>query len=140
MLTITESHGFRALVAAIISVIGVVRLLGRGLRNFACRSMQTDELDDGPSFWARILQGGSACARRVPVLWFDTREDAPVRLTAASVLCHCRFIATISIFRTARLPSKRALAAMAGVVSGLDFSRGRLMSRRAARRMGGCRV
>ena len=72
LLTITESHGFRALLAAIISIIGAIRLLGRELRNLACRKVLPAEPDAGPTFWARILPGGDACARWVPVHWFDT--------------------------------------------------------------------
>ena len=72
LLTITESHGFRALLAAVISIIGAIHLLGRGLRNLACRKVQPAQPDAGPSFWARILLGRTATARRGPVLWFDT--------------------------------------------------------------------
>jgi hypothetical protein len=72
LLTITESHGFRALMAAIISLIGVIRLVGRGLRNLACRRSQPTVPKAGPTFWARFLQAGDAGARKVPVLWFDT--------------------------------------------------------------------
>jgi len=72
LLTITESHGFRALMAAIISLIGVIRLVGRGLRNLACHRSQPTMPEAGPTFWARLLQAGDAGARRVPVLWFDT--------------------------------------------------------------------
>ena len=82
LLTITESHGFRALVAAIITLIGVIRLIGRGLRNLACRRSQPTAQEAGPTFWARFLQGGDAGACRVPVLWFDTsggREGPVIR-------------------------------------------------------------
>lgn len=72
LLTITESHGFRALLAAIISIIGAIPLLGHGLRNLACRKASSAEADSGPTFWARILQRERACGRKVPVLWFDT--------------------------------------------------------------------
>ena len=72
LLTITESHGFRALLAAIIAVITAIRIIGRGLRNLACNKTQSTEPNAGPTFWARLLQGGDACARQVPVLWFDT--------------------------------------------------------------------
>ena len=81
MLTITESHGFRALLAAIISVIAAIRIVGRGLRNLACKTQST-EPNAGPTFWARLWQGGDACACRVPVLWFDTsggREGPHIR-------------------------------------------------------------
>jgi hypothetical protein len=82
LLTITESHGFRALMAAIIAIIAAVRLVGRGLRNLTCRTAWSTEPEAGPTFWARFLQGGDACACRVPVLWFDTsggREGPPTR-------------------------------------------------------------
>ena len=72
LLTITESHGFRALLVVIIAVIAVIRIVGRGLRNLACSKAQSAEPEAGPTFWARLLQGRDACARRVPVLWFDT--------------------------------------------------------------------
>jgi hypothetical protein len=72
LLTITESHGFRALMAAIVSMIVAIRLVGRGLRNLACRKVQPDAADAGPTFWARILSFGDAPVRKVPVLWFDT--------------------------------------------------------------------
>ena len=72
LLTITESHGFRALLAVIIAIIAAIRFVGRGLRNLASRKSQPTKPEVGPTFWARLLQGGDACARRVPVLWFDT--------------------------------------------------------------------
>ena len=72
LLTITESHGFRALMAVIIAVIAVVRMVGRGLRNLARRQSQSTEQEAGPTFLARLLQSRDACARQVPVLWFDT--------------------------------------------------------------------
>ena len=80
LLTITESHGFRALLATIISIIGAIRLLGRGLRNLACHNKLPAKPDVGPKFWARVLTGGVACARKVPVLWFDTSggRDGPL--------------------------------------------------------------
>ena len=82
LLTITESHGFRALLAAIIAVIAAIRIVGRGLRNLACSKAPSTEPDAGPTFWACLLQGSDACAHRVPVLWFDTsggREGPRVR-------------------------------------------------------------
>ena len=71
LLTITESHGFRALLATIIAVIAAIRYVGRRLRNLAGNTTQLTEPKAGPTFWARFLQG-DACARKVPVLWFDT--------------------------------------------------------------------
>jgi hypothetical protein len=82
MLTTTESHGFRAFVAAIIAIVAAIRIVGRGLRNLACNKSQSTEPNAGPTFWARLWQGGDASARRVPVLWFDTsggREGPHVR-------------------------------------------------------------
>ena len=81
LLTITESHGFRALLATIIAIIAAIRYVGRGLRNLACNMTQSTEPKAGSAFWARFLQG-DACARKVPVLWFDTsggREGPHVR-------------------------------------------------------------
>jgi len=71
LLTITESHGFRALIAAIISVIAATRLVGRGLRNLASQTVQPAAADAGPSIWARILSLGDAPVCKMPVLWFD---------------------------------------------------------------------
>ena len=71
LLTITESHGFRALLAVIIAVIAAIRHVGRGLRNLVCKMTQQTEPKAGSTFWARFLQG-DAFARKVPVLWFDT--------------------------------------------------------------------
>jgi hypothetical protein len=94
LLTITESHGFRALVAAIISVIGVIRMLGCGLRNLVCCKLQLAEPDAGPTLWARLRHATNACACKVPVLWFDTSggRDGPVfrclRLRPSLVLCN----------------------------------------------------
>jgi hypothetical protein len=93
LLTITESHGFRALLAAIISVFAAIRLLGRGLRNLACRFTQPAEPEASPTFWARVLPGEVAGARRVPVLWFDTsggREGPVIRgLAPQPLLDYC---------------------------------------------------
>ena len=72
LLTITESHGFRALLAVIITIITAIRIVGRGLRNLACSKSQSTEPEASPTFWARLLQGCDAYALRVPVLWFDT--------------------------------------------------------------------
>ena len=82
MLTITESHGFRALMAVIIAIIAAIRIVGRGLRNLACNKPQSTEPNAGPTFWARLWHGEDARARQVPVLWFDTsggREGPHVR-------------------------------------------------------------
>ena len=78
LLTITESHGFRALLAAVAWIIGALAKLGRGLRNLSCNS-QLARIDVGSGSWLCILIGEVAFARREPVLWFDTmgRRDGP---------------------------------------------------------------
>jgi hypothetical protein len=92
LLTITESHGFRALLAAIVWLIGAIQVLGRGLRNLSCRKMQLAAQNADHSFWSRFLQGGDAYARQVPVLWFDTsggREGPVIRgFAPQSLLVH----------------------------------------------------
>ncbi len=72
LLTITESHGFRALVAAIIFIIGGICLFGRGLRTLACTNEQRVDPETRPKSWRRILLDEIARVRREPVLWFDT--------------------------------------------------------------------
>lgn len=76
----TESHGFRALMAVIIAIIAAIRCVGRGLRNLACRNTEPAEQEPGPSIWARLLQRVDLCACQVPVLWFDTSggREGPV--------------------------------------------------------------
>src|SRR3982750_3639237 len=71
LLTITEWHGFRALIAAIVALIGAVRLRAHGLRKLACNWRSLLGPDDGPSFWARLRSVDDGLARRVPVLWFE---------------------------------------------------------------------
>src|SRR3954462_7661948 len=79
-LTIIESHGIRALLAAVIAVFGIIRSFGRGLRNLACTLQPIAKPTDGPSIWARLWSGEGATARQVPVLWFDTRggREGPI--------------------------------------------------------------
>ena len=72
LLTITESHGFRALVAVIAAVIAAICFAGRGLRSLACGQLHSAEKEASSPFWARVFQGGGDCTREVPVLWFDT--------------------------------------------------------------------
>jgi hypothetical protein len=72
LLTITESHGFRALMATIIAIIAAVHMLGRELRNLVLRKMRFGLPGIGLAFWAQIWQSRDAVAHRVPVLWFDT--------------------------------------------------------------------
>ena len=72
LLTITESHGFCALLASIITIIGAICMFGRELRNLACGTPQLAESEAGLTFWARVLQSRDVVAREVPVLWFDT--------------------------------------------------------------------
>src|SRR3954447_1124534 len=71
LLTITEWHGFRAFVAAIVALIGALRLLAHGLRNHTRRWRSAAGTDDSPSFWARLRSVDDSLARQVPVLWFD---------------------------------------------------------------------
>jgi hypothetical protein len=80
LLTITESHGFRALLAAVIWITDRLARLGRGLRNLSCGNRQPARMDDGSKSWLRILISNVAGARREPVLWFDTlgRRDGPI--------------------------------------------------------------
>src|SRR3954471_21889581 len=94
LLTITESHGFRALLAVIIAVIAAIHLVGRGLRNLAYRNAQPTDPEAGPTFWVRFLPRGDASACQVPVLWFDTSggRDGPLtcglRPQPSLAFCH----------------------------------------------------
>jgi|SoiMethySBSTD1v2_1073268.scaffolds.fasta_scaffold1613463_2 hypothetical protein len=80
LLTITESHGFRALLATVVWIIGQLARIGHGLRTLSCGNRQPARMDDGSRSWLRILISNVACARREPVLWFDTagRRDGPI--------------------------------------------------------------
>ena len=80
LLTITESHGFRALLAAVAWIVGRLARIGRGLRTLSCGNRQPARTDDGSKSWLRILISNVASARREPVLWFDTlgRRDGPI--------------------------------------------------------------
>ena len=70
LLTITESHGFRALVAAAaVWIVGLAARLRYGWRNLSCGNAQSARRDVSSSSWLRILFG-SAAARTEPVLWF----------------------------------------------------------------------
>src|SRR3954447_11692603 len=71
LLTITEWHGFRAFVAAIVALIGGLRLLAHGLRNLARPWRSAAGVGDSPSLWARLRSVDDSFARQVPVLWFD---------------------------------------------------------------------
>ena len=79
LLTITESHGFRVLLAAVAWMSARLAQLGRGLRNLS-PSSQPARMDVGSGSWLRILLGEVDCSRREPVLWFDImgRRDGPV--------------------------------------------------------------
>ena len=94
LLTITESHGFRALMAVIVAVIAAIHFAGRGLRNLAYRKAQPTKLEAGPTFWARLLQGCEARTCQVPVLWFDTSggREGPhsrgLRPQSSLAFCH----------------------------------------------------
>src|SRR3954467_6116164 len=78
LLTITESHGFRALVAVAAWIIGLIVNSLHGLRNLSSNS-QLARMDVGRGSWFCIFMGEVDCARRIPVLWFDTmgRRDGP---------------------------------------------------------------
>ena len=91
LLTITESHGIRVLAAAIISIVGAIRVLGYGLRNLVRRKLQFAEQEADQPFWSYLLEGGNACARRVPVLWFDTSggREGPIVRGLAPQLVYC---------------------------------------------------
>ncbi len=78
LLTITESHGFRALVAAVAWIIGRWVAFKLGLRNLWSNS-QPARMDVGSGSRLRIFLGDVACSRREPVLWFDImgRREGP---------------------------------------------------------------
>jgi hypothetical protein len=80
LLTITETHGFRALLATAVWIIGRVAQLWRGLRNLSCGNRQPARMDVGSGSWLRILISEVAVARSEPVLWFDImgRRDGPI--------------------------------------------------------------
>lgn len=82
LLTITESHGFRALLAVVAWMSAHVAQLGHGLRNLSC-NCQPARMDVASGSWLRILISELAFSRREPVLWFDTmgRRDGPARPT-----------------------------------------------------------
>ena len=79
-LTMTESHGFHALMWLVAALFAAIRFVGRGLRNLACYNTEPAEQEAGPTFWARLLQSVDTCACQVPVLWFDTSggREGPV--------------------------------------------------------------
>jgi hypothetical protein len=78
LLTITESHGFRALVAVAMWIIGRIVSFWHGLRSLWSNS-QPARMDVGRGSWSRILIGEVDCSPRLAVLWFDTmgRRDGP---------------------------------------------------------------
>jgi hypothetical protein len=81
LLTITESHGFRALIAFAMWIIGKIASSSRGLRNLWPNS-QPARMDVGRGSWLRIFLGEVDCSHRLAVLWFDTlgRRDGPGNL------------------------------------------------------------
>jgi len=83
LLTITESHGFRALVAIAVWIIGNIVSSLHGLRNLLSSS-QPARMDVGRGSWLRISMGEVDCSHRLAVLWFDTRgrRDGPGDLRA----------------------------------------------------------
>jgi hypothetical protein len=78
LLTITELHGFHAILSVAVWIIGQFAQLGRGLRELTCGNRQPARMDAGSGSWLRILISEVAGAR--PVLWFDTmgRRDGPI--------------------------------------------------------------
>lgn len=72
LLAITESHGFRALVAAVVSLVDLLVSLGYGLRNRSCVYRQIVREDGRGRCWLRIFARQFAGVRWEPVLWFDT--------------------------------------------------------------------
>jgi hypothetical protein len=80
LLTITESHGFRAVLAAVVWIIGQIAQLWCGLRYLSRGNTQPARMDVGSGSWLRILISDVASARGEPVLWFDTmgRRDGPI--------------------------------------------------------------
>jgi hypothetical protein len=78
LLTITESHGFRALVAAVAWIIGCWVACKLGLRNLWSNS-QPARMDVVSGSRLRIFPGDVGCSHREPVLWFDImgRRDGP---------------------------------------------------------------
>jgi len=81
LLTITESHGFRTLVAAVAWIIARLVAFRLGLQNLWSNS-QPARMDVGSGSRLRILLGDVACSRREPVRWFDTmgRRDGPPKI------------------------------------------------------------
>jgi hypothetical protein len=79
-LTMTESHGSRAVMAVILAIFAAIRFLGRRLRNLSCHNTEPAAQEASPTIWARLLQSVDPCARQVPVLWFDTSggREGPV--------------------------------------------------------------
>src|SRR5262245_20712432 len=72
LLTITESHGFHALVSVAAWIFGRLAQLWHGLRNLSCGNRQFARMDASGGSWLGILISDVANARRKPVLWFDT--------------------------------------------------------------------
>ena len=72
LLTITESHGFHALMSVAALFLGRLAQLGHGLRNLSCGNRQFARMDVGGGSWLGTLKSDVANARRKPVLWFDT--------------------------------------------------------------------
>src|SRR5262245_29322287 len=74
LLTITESLGFRALIAVDTWLITAMRSLWHGLRNLTCCDKQRAGMDAAPLIWASNQAGGQLCSLMETVFWFDTRE------------------------------------------------------------------
>jgi hypothetical protein len=84
LLTLTESHGFRALLAVVAWILGQLAQLKRGLRNLSVNGRLWS--DDANRGWLRSYYAELECSPRGPVLWFDIvgRRDGP----AAGVASH----------------------------------------------------
>jgi hypothetical protein len=84
-LILIESHGFRALIAAIAWLIATMHRIGRGLRNLVSSGAQPGKEMAGQNRLDWLFVPEQACARWQQVNWFDTvggRDGPSVRLTS----------------------------------------------------------
>lgn len=102
LLTITESHGLRALAVVAVWIVGLLARLGCETRNLSCGNRQTARRDARSKSWLHILIRQFAGAHREPVLWFDTmgRRAGPLTWATCHRLrlhdrssCHCLALA-----------------------------------------------
>jgi hypothetical protein len=77
LLTITESHGFSAVLAAFAWIGARLSQLAHGLRNLSCGNWQPARMDVGSGTW--LLFPLSEIVGTRPVHWFDIvgRRDGP---------------------------------------------------------------